>query len=134
MATLYLDDIREDIAQTYLKAPFPQRQRLKQLIEEMILKWSLTTGEGEMAQSIWWYNHETFIQHTPGVCGGEACVRQTRMPVWTLISLRAQGATDPEILIDYPGLTATDLEAAWAYYQSYREEIEQALASQDDDN
>jgi uncharacterized protein (DUF433 family) len=56
------------------------------------------------------------------------------MPVWTLISLRSQGATDPEILIDYPGLTATDLEAAWAYYQSHREEIEQALASQDDDN
>jgi uncharacterized protein (DUF433 family) len=117
-----------------LKAPFPQRQRLKQLIEEMILKWFLTAGEGEIAQSIWWYNHEIFIQHTPGVCGGEACVRRTRMPVWTLISLRAQGATDSEILIDYPGLTATDLEAAWAYYQSHREEIEQALASQDDDN
>ena len=28
------------------------------------------------------------IQKTPGVCGGYACVRQTRIPVWTLVSFR----------------------------------------------
>ena len=28
------------------------------------------------------------IQKIPGVCGGHACVRNTRIPVWTLVSLR----------------------------------------------
>jgi len=34
------------------------------------------------------------VQHTTGVCGGNACIRNTRIPVWTLVSLRSQGATD----------------------------------------
>ncbi|MCU0542788.1 MAG: DUF433 domain-containing protein [Oscillatoriaceae cyanobacterium Prado104] len=34
------------------------------------------------------------IQKTPGVMGGEACIRQTRIPVWLLVSYRRQGASD----------------------------------------
>ncbi len=132
MATLSFDDIRDDIAQTYWQAPLAQRQRLKQLLEETILRWMPTTAT--TMSTTWWYNHDTFIQHTPGVCGGQACVRLTRIPVWTLISLRSQGATATELQADYPSLTTSDLEAAWVYYESHREEIEQALAEQDDDD
>jgi uncharacterized protein (DUF433 family) len=42
------------------------------------------------------------IEKTPGVMGGDACIRQTRIPVWLLVSLRQQGATDAFILEDYP--------------------------------
>jgi hypothetical protein len=31
------------------------------------------------------------IQSTPGVCGGNARIRNTRIPVWTLVSLHQQG-------------------------------------------
>jgi hypothetical protein len=31
------------------------------------------------------------IQSTPGVCGGYARIRNTRIPVWTLVSLHQQG-------------------------------------------
>jgi uncharacterized protein (DUF433 family) len=41
-----------------------------------------------------WYG----IQKTPGVMGGEACIRKTRIPVWLLISYRRQNATDAHIL------------------------------------
>ncbi len=69
------------------------------------------------------------IQKTPGVCGGNARIRETRIPVWTLVSFRQQGADDSELLRNYPGLTQQDLEAAWSYYAQHPEEIDQVIAS-----
>jgi uncharacterized protein (DUF433 family) len=48
------------------------------------------------------------IQKTPGVCGGNACVRDTRLPVWTLQRLRDLGRTDEQLLADYPTLLLAD--------------------------
>ncbi|GEM_PF-998812 len=76
---------------------------------------------------------ETEIKHTPGICGGEARIRNTRIPVWTLVSLRQQGATDSDLLDSYPSLIQSDLEAAWKYYQHHQDEILTAMASQDED-
>ena len=67
------------------------------------------------------------IEHTSGVCGGEACIGKTRIAVWMLEEARRQGATDEELLQDYPGITATDLHAAWAYVEAHRSEIENAI-------
>lgn len=36
------------------------------------------------------------IQVTPGVCGGQPCIRNTRIPVWTLVAFRQQGTDDEE--------------------------------------
>ncbi len=68
------------------------------------------------------------VQITPGVCGGQARIRNTRIPVWTLVAYRQQGAPDEELLANYPGLTAADLSAAWDYYEQNREQIDQAIA------
>ena len=73
------------------------------------------------------------IQKTPGVCGGEARIRNTRIPVWTLVSLRQQGADNAELLRNYPGITQADLESAWAYHAQYPDEIEQAIVGLNDD-
>ncbi len=70
------------------------------------------------------------IQITPGICGGHARIRDTRIPVWTLVAYRQQGAPDEELLANYPGLMATDLRAAWDYYEQHRDEIDRAI---DDD-
>ncbi|MDP3850922.1 MAG: DUF433 domain-containing protein [Luteolibacter sp.] len=67
------------------------------------------------------------IQHTPGVCGGEACVGMTRIAVWMLEEARRAGVGDLELLKDYPGISVFDLEAAWQYVETHREEIEQAI-------
>lgn len=69
------------------------------------------------------------IQMSPGVCGGQARIRNTRIPVWTLVSFRQQGADEAELLRNYPSLTSEDLGAAWAYYEHHRETIDQAIAS-----
>ncbi|BAU08314.1 DUF433 domain-containing protein [Fischerella thermalis CCMEE 5330] len=71
---------------------------------------------------------KNLIQKTPGVCGGNARIRDTRITVWTLVSFRQQGASEEELLRNYPGLTPQDLEAAWSYYQEHLQEIDQLIA------
>jgi len=71
------------------------------------------------------------IRKTPGVMGGDACIRSTRIPVWLLASLRQQGATEAYLLEDYPGLTATDLANAWLYIDTHAQEIERAIQRQE---
>lgn len=68
------------------------------------------------------------IDKTPGVCGGDACIRQTRIPVWALVQLRQLGTDEVDLLHIYPTLTADDLVNAWSYYQSHTAEIEQQIA------
>ena len=70
---------------------------------------------------------KTFIRHTPGVCGGEACIRMTRIAVWMLEEARRQRASDADLLADYPDLTREDLEAAWHYVSTHADEIETAI-------
>ncbi|MBI2302622.1 MAG: DUF433 domain-containing protein [Armatimonadetes bacterium] len=67
------------------------------------------------------------IRHTPGVCGGDACIGNHRIPVWVLEILRREGVSDAEILLDYPALTAADLAAAWAYADTHRGEMDRSI-------
>ena len=69
------------------------------------------------------------IQVTAGVCGGQPRIRNTRIPVWTLVAFRKQGADDEELLRNYPTLTPNDLSAAWEYYEQHREEGDKAMAA-----
>jgi uncharacterized protein (DUF433 family) len=64
------------------------------------------------------------IEKTAGVCGGQACIVRTRIPVWVLQQLRQLGASDAEILACYPTLRAADLVSAWWYVDGHREEID----------
>ena len=68
-----------------------------------------------------------WVEKTPGVCGGDACIRSTRITVWGLVERRSLGASDAELLDDIHGLTQEDLKVAWEYYDQHREEIEQAI-------
>jgi uncharacterized protein (DUF433 family) len=71
------------------------------------------------------------VKRTPGVAGGHACIRDTRIAVWTLISLMQQGADDRELGLNFPGLTRFDFVTARAYYDAHREEIEATIADHD---
>ena len=74
------------------------------------------------------------IRKTPGVMGGSACIRNTRIAVWILISLTNQGDNDADLLQKYPGLTRFDLLAMRAYYQANRAEIDAEIVSQNKDD
>jgi uncharacterized protein (DUF433 family) len=63
------------------------------------------------------------IESTPGVCGGEAYIVRTRIPVWILEQGRRLGASEADLLHAYPTLAAEDLTHAWAYVRSHKDEI-----------
>lgn len=71
------------------------------------------------------------IEKTPGICGGDARIANTRIPVWVLVQARKLGSSEAEILQDYPSLTATDLANAWAYAMANAEEVEAAIQAND---
>lgn len=68
---------------------------------------------------------KSVIESTPDICFGKPRIRNTRIPVWLLVSFRNQGASNQELLRNYPSLTLTDLEAAWDYYRNHKDEIDQ---------
>jgi uncharacterized protein (DUF433 family) len=79
-------------------------------------------------------NGEALVRKTPDVCGGDACIRETRIMVWLLVDIMNAGISDPEILEGYPTLTARDLDSAREYYRLHAEEIDNLIASQELDD
>jgi uncharacterized protein (DUF433 family) len=55
------------------------------------------------------------ISLDPQVCFGKPCIRGTRIRVSLILDWLAAGATEQEIIADYPQLTGEDLRAAIAY-------------------
>ncbi len=96
-------------------------QQIKQLLPTMSI--------GEKAQLIQWVASDIEgvvlgIEKTPGICGGDARIARTRIPVWLLVRQRQLNISEEEILEGYPSLRAEDLNNAWDYYAAHREEIE----------
>jgi uncharacterized protein (DUF433 family) len=48
----------------------------------------------------------------PNVCGGRPCIRGMRIRVSDILGMLAAGASQQEILEDYPYLEAADIQAA----------------------
>lgn len=62
------------------------------------------------------------IIRDPAICGGEAVVRGTRVPVRTILASLAEGAWIDEILADYPALTEAHVRAVIAFAAASAEE------------
>ncbi|MCE9534644.1 MAG: DUF433 domain-containing protein [Planctomycetes bacterium] len=69
----------------------------------------------------------SWIQKTPGTQGGEPCIRNTRITVHGLVEWRQLGRSDAMIIQNIGGLTQTDLDEAWRYYQRHRDEIDEII-------
>jgi uncharacterized protein (DUF433 family) len=67
------------------------------------------------------------IEKTLGVCGGDARIASTRIPIWVLMQARNLGNSEAELLQNYPTLSASDLANAWAYATAHGHEIDQAI-------
>lgn len=64
------------------------------------------------------------IESHPNICGGEARIVRTRIPVWLLEQARRLGASEATLLQSYPNLRAEDLVNAWAFVTANRDEID----------
>ncbi len=69
----------------------------------------------------------SWVQKTPNVCGGDACLRNSRITVHGLVHYRQLGFSDERLLEVIQGLTRDDLAAAWEYYARNPVEIEKAI-------
>ncbi|NEP85530.1 MAG: DUF433 domain-containing protein [Okeania sp. SIO2C2] len=78
-----------------------------------------------LAQSL--TNPWSGIEKIDDVCGGNACIAGTHIPVWVLVNARRLGVSESELLQDYPSLQASSLVNAWAYAEVYSQEIELAI-------
>ena len=67
-------------------------------------------------------NHGTGLERitiNPNQCGGRPCVRGMRIRVKDVLDMLAEGASEQEILQDYPDLEAADIRACLAYVARY---------------
>lgn len=71
--------------------------------------------------------NQSWVEKTANVCGGDACIRNTRITVHGLVHYRQLGFSDQRLLEVIQGLTPEDLAAAWDYYGSHAAEIEEAI-------
>ncbi len=62
-------------------------------------------------------NSEIFerISSDPDICHGKPCVKGTRIPVFLIVSLIAEGEDPKTIIKDYPSVTQDDIKAAMKY-------------------
>jgi len=99
---------------------------------EQAEKWLATLSRPEKAQLLQWAALDLAgvypgIESDPAVCGGEARIVRTRIPVWVLEQGRRLGVSDLELLQSYPNLRAEDLANAWAYVRGHRDEIDRQI-------
>ncbi len=99
-------------------------QEVEQLLAEM--------SRAEKAQVLQWVVRDLgdafpSIESRADVNGGEACIVRTRIPVWVLAQARRLGASEAELLRNYPTLRAEDLANAWAYVRAHHDEIDQHI-------
>jgi uncharacterized protein (DUF433 family) len=55
------------------------------------------------------------ISSDPDILHGKPCIKGTRIPVYLIVSLVAEGESVENIIKDYPSLTPEDIKAALRY-------------------
>jgi uncharacterized protein (DUF433 family) len=68
------------------------------------------------------------VERCDDVCGGQACVAGTRIPIYILEQYRRLGASEDQLLDLFPVLSSGDLIAAWEYVGRHYDEIDSQIA------
>lgn len=60
-------------------------------------------------------NYQDYISRDPEICGGEPVIKGTRVTLRTILASLAQGATEAQILRDFPTVNTDALRAVIAF-------------------
>jgi uncharacterized protein (DUF433 family) len=71
-----------------------------------------------------------YIIKTPGICGGNARIENTRIRVHDVIGLLQNGETVESVTRQLPGLTRAQAYECLAYYEDHLAEIDYLVARQ----
>jgi uncharacterized protein (DUF433 family) len=61
------------------------------------------------------FNYADYLERRAEICGGAMVVKGTRVSVRTLLASLAEGATEAEVLADFPTVTHDGLRAVIAF-------------------
>ena len=61
------------------------------------------------------FNYADYFERRTELCGGAMVVKGTRVPVRTLLASLAEGATEAEVMADFPTVTRDGLRAVIAF-------------------
>jgi uncharacterized protein (DUF433 family) len=70
-----------------------------------------------------------YIERVPGLAGGRAVIKGSRVAVWAIVESYRSGLTPEEILAHYPQLTLAKIFDALGYCDDNREEIDGDIAA-----
>lgn len=73
-------------------------------------------------------NDTSRITLEPGKRGGRPCIRGLRITVYDVLAMLAEGATESEILEDFPELESADIRACLAYAATREHSVRQVSA------
>ena len=73
-------------------------------------------------------NYRDIVTIAPGKRGGKPCIRGLRMTVYDVLEYLASGMSPQQLLIDFPDLSAEDIQACLAYAAD-RERTQLTLAA-----
>ena len=73
------------------------------------------------------------IEKKKDVVGGRAKIKDTRIPVWSIIAYLQSGHTYEYLLENFPSISREDIQACEQYYTRHKDEIEYDIAEQDSD-
>ncbi len=62
------------------------------------------------------------ISIDPGICHGQACIKGTRIPVYQIVRMLANGDTIENLLKQYPSISREDIFACLDYAAALTEE------------
>jgi uncharacterized protein (DUF433 family) len=68
------------------------------------------------------------VERVPGRCGGAPTLKGTRMGIHDIVSYyRIYSGNVKRIAEDFPDLSVAQIEAALAWYEDHREEVDEIL-------
>jgi uncharacterized protein (DUF433 family) len=62
------------------------------------------------------------------ICGGQAVIKGHRIMVWILVEMRNEGFNNDQILEQYPSITESDVQNAFKYYETHKQEIDDQIS------
>jgi uncharacterized protein (DUF433 family) len=75
----------------------------------------------------------SYIEQTPGTCGGKPRIAGTRIKVSLIAILSERNRMTPDEIVEaYPHLTLAQVHAALAYYWQHRDQIEDEIRADDE--
>ena len=81
--------------------------------------WFTDQAGGPYGESMPPAPNQSRITVEPGKCGGRPCIRHMRIRVKDVLELLASGASEDEVLADYPDLEREDIRACLEYAAQY---------------